>query len=373
MVWYILLFICFAAFGIFIGFLFFIKKKGDVFANRVLGSYAMLFSLELLYNCLKWSGAMPTPSFIHFSFTHAPLWLLYGPLTFIYVRKVTTNRTWNRYDSLFLLPALTIIVLIAPYYHLATTEKITAWNNGEFHKHAWWPPATIWFVIALMVFYGILTLYRFGPNKQVGYRQNNWLYWFVGSYFGFVCVFFCYVFLTRMGWMNPNFDYLVDIVIVIFIGALAFFGFVQPEIFEGKLVRETIPFVKYRKTGLTDALSMEMGKQLEQLMHKEKPYLQNDLRLEVLAARLNLSRNQTSQVINQHFNLSFFDFINQYRIREAKLFLENIEIEKLNITQIAYTVGFNNRVSFYKAFRKFEQSTPTEYANSFRSKSDKLM
>ena len=86
-----------------------------------------------------------------------------------------------------------------------------------------------------------------------------------------------------------------------------------------------------------------------------------------LAEALDLSRNHTSQVINEHFNLSFFDFVNRYRIEAAARLLPECEQDGATITQIAYEVGFNNRASFYKAFRKFMGISPTAYIESVKN------
>ncbi len=367
MMWHIFLFICFAAFGIFTGILFFLKKRGDRFANTTLGVYVILFSFELLYNCLKWSGFITNEEFIHFTFIHAPLWLVYGPLVYIYVRRVIRNKKMMTRDIFFLIPVLLIIILIGPYYVLGTAEKINTWQNGQFYDHAWLTPNVIWIIMALMGFYAFLTAIRFGPLVQIGYRENRWLLWFVGSYFGFVLAFFSYVALTRFKLMSPSFDYFVDIIIVLFISALSYFGFVQPEVFEGNKVRKLIPFIKYRKTGLSNLVAMEMKEKLGTIMLQNKPYLDNTLRMDDVAELLNLSRNHTSQVINQYFNLSFFDFVNKYRVEEAKQLLVNNEEDSLNITQIAYDAGFNNRASFYKAFKKFEGMTPTQYQKQVKA------
>ena len=101
-------------------------------------------------------------------------------------------------------------------------------------------------------------------------------------------------------------------------------------------------------------------------MDEDKPYLKNNLRLNDMAQLLNVSRHHASQIINEHFNLSFFDFINKYRVEEAKTMLMEYKKDDLNINQIAYSVGFNNRASFYKAFKKFTHATPTDYANHLK-------
>ncbi|MET1260406.1 helix-turn-helix transcriptional regulator [Flagellimonas sp. DF-77] len=361
MAWHIIVFLFFAFAGIGLGVLFFFKKKGQRFANRLLGVYTLLFAYELLYKCLYWSGYLTTHEFVHFTFSDFPIWITYGPLVFWYVRHIHGHGRFRKTDGFFLIPIVAIVVLNLPFYTLGTMEKLDVLQQGTFAEHTWIPKGSIWVVQFLMFFYAVLTFVRFGPSRVSGFRENNWLKWFLGSYLGFVLAFSSYIVFTRFGWMDPGYDYLVDTVIVLFIGALAFFGFIQPEVFEGKPLKEIVPFVKYRKAGLSQAVSLEKKKKLETLMDERQLFLQSTLRLNDVADLLKLSRNHTSQVINQHFNLSFFDYVNRHRINAAKVLLVAMRDNDSNITQIAYDVGFNNRASFYKAFKKFENQNPSEY------------
>ncbi len=119
---------------------------------------------------------------------------------------------------------------------------------------------------------------------------------------------------------------------------------------------------KYEKTGLSEAFSTELKNKLESLMENKKLYLNHDLRLDDIAEFLNISRHHASQVINENFNMSFYDFINAYRIEEAKNKLcDGYKKSSESISDIAYQCGFNNRVSFYKAFKKITRITPKEY------------
>ncbi len=357
----ILLFLCFVFLGGVLSLLFLLKKKGDRMANALLALYTFLFSTELLNNALRWSGAIKTERFIHFNLVHFPLWTIYGPLLYIYVRRVVTLKGFHWKDLFFLMPTFLIVGTLFPFYKMNATQKLPIVLEGKEFQFVPWPWYGIWLVVALLFFYAFFTYFRFWQNKKVGYRENQWMKWFVGSYFGFAFMFGLYIFLVWFGLLDPKYDYFVDVVIVFFIAQLAFFGFVQPEVFEGKAIEKILPFVKYRKTGLSDALSLEMKKKLLRVMETEKPYFNNELRLDDLSRLMNLSRNHTSQIINEHFNLSFFDFINKYRVMEAKNLLMKNDENKLNMTQIAYDVGFNNRASFYKAFKKFTEVNPTAY------------
>ncbi len=330
-------------------------------ANRLLSLYTFLFSFELLNNCLRWSGDLYTSRFIHLDLTHFPLWVIYGPIVYLYSRRVLSKSTFKITDLLFLIPPIGIIVLLIPFYLLGSAKKLEVVKSGHTWDYALFPSFVIWLIIALMFFYAFLTYLSFAWRTNIGFRQHKWLKWFVGSYVGFVSSFGLYIALVRFGLMDPSYDYFIDLGIVFFIGMLAFFGFVQPEIFEGKTIKEVIPFIKYKKTGLSPALSLEMRQKLLDVMQREKPHLNNELRLDDISRLMNLSRNHTSQIINEHFNLSFFDFVNRYRIKEAKKLLMQNDENRLTMTQIAYDVGFNNRASFYKAFKKFTDFNPSDY------------
>ena len=106
----------------------------------------------------------------------------------------------------------------------------------------------------------------------------------------------------------------------------------------------------------------EQVKKLLQFMESEKPYLDDKLTLQKLAEQINLSEKQLSLLINQHIGKHFFDFINEFRITDAKTLLK--EKSQLTVLEILYEVGFNSKSSFYTAFKKETNLTPTEYRKS---------
>jgi len=358
----VVFFLFFTFLGFLLAIFFSLKKSGDKYSNHLLAFYTFFFSLEMLHGCLKWAGLLRSPSFTHFTIINALLWMSYGPIVYLYVKRAVTKKRFQGKDFILFLPTIIILISHAPFYFKATTEKIAIISKGQIYNYAIFPSYAIWIVIAIMFFYAVLIFLKFKDKKEVGYKESVWLKWFVGSYVGFVFFFALYVFLVRFNFMDAKFDYLVDAVITIFILALSYFGFVQPEIFNGtKSIKELIPFVKYKKTGLTQLLSAELKQKLDMIMDSNKPYLDHDLRLDDIANLLNVSRNHASQIINENYNLSFFDFINKYRVNEATRLLLNNEEMQLNITQIAYSSGFNSRASFYKAFKKFTNTSPTLY------------
>ena len=118
---------------------------------------------------------------------------------------------------------------------------------------------------------------------------------------------------------------------------------------------------KYAKSGLDDAQLARYKARLEDVMRSQKLFLQSDLTLPRLAEAVNCSVNHLSQVINAGFGVSFFDYLNLYRIEHARELLGRPDGEDHAILNIAYSVGFNSNSAFYAAFRKHVGQTPARY------------
>ncbi|MFO1471532.1 MAG: 7TM diverse intracellular signaling domain-containing protein [Turneriella sp.] len=120
---------------------------------------------------------------------------------------------------------------------------------------------------------------------------------------------------------------------------------------------------KYQKSSLADIDTKQALANLEILLREEKIYLIEDLRLPDLAKALQLNRTQLSELLNSHFGMTFPQFINQYRIEEAKRLLET-EREK-NILEIAFATGFGSKAAFSTEFKRATGKTASEYRVKF--------
>ncbi len=354
-------FLSFAFLGLLLAIFFFFKKKGIKQANIVLGIYLSLFSYNILFNCLYWSELLYSKTYIHFFYTNFFPWLSYGPLFYLYILIIIKKKKIAVYDIFHFIPLLLLIIGRLPLYSLNAETKLTVLRNNTWANHGYSPKVISWLIVLQLFLYGIASLYILKKNlKFLNQDKKIWLRFFVSFFFGYWIAFTSYFVLSYFNLITKENDYFIGYLIVFFIGMVSYFGLMQPEVFNGLSIKKVIPFVKYKKTGLTKIHALELKKQLLIIMENEKPFLENSLRLEDLAKRMNLSRHHMSQVVNEYFQLSFFDYINQYRVNEAKILLLSKD-DDLNITQIAYTVGFNNRVSFYKAFKKFTHTTPSDY------------
>ena len=127
-------------------------------------------------------------------------------------------------------------------------------------------------------------------------------------------------------------------------------------------LKELVDVPKYKDSSLTLNMSLEYKDNLLNYMKTKKPYQNSELKLQELADAIDINPRHLSQLINEQFHLNFFDFINEYRIDEAKLKLK--ESKQSTILEIAYEVGFNNKTSFNNYFKKLMKMTPTQYRAS---------
>lgn len=110
---------------------------------------------------------------------------------------------------------------------------------------------------------------------------------------------------------------------------------------------------------------------LHKLMKEERMFKKSHLKLSDLASALHISTHQLSQVLNDNLGQRFTDFINTYRIEEAKMLL--VEHSELTVEAIAYEVGFNAKSSFYTTFKSHTQQTPAAFkASQLSLKGSKL-
>jgi AraC-like DNA-binding protein len=90
-------------------------------------------------------------------------------------------------------------------------------------------------------------------------------------------------------------------------------------------------------------------------------YLDSMFSLEVLASETKMSVSKVSSIINNHSNFNFSDYINQFRIEKAKTLLLEPKYDDYNIESIGFECGFNSKSTFYSAFKKFTNVTPSEF------------
>ena len=118
---------------------------------------------------------------------------------------------------------------------------------------------------------------------------------------------------------------------------------------------------KYAKSGLSKERLQDYKRRLDHVMSRRRVYLQSDITLPRLAHEVGCSANHLSQVINAGFGMSFFDYLNHFRIDHARRLLSQSDDRNNAILNVAFAVGFNSNSAFYAAFKKCVGQTPAQY------------
>ncbi|MFT7482621.1 MAG: AraC-like DNA-binding protein, partial [Oceanospirillaceae bacterium] len=135
----------------------------------------------------------------------------------------------------------------------------------------------------------------------------------------------------------------------------------KPTLFRG--INSGLQLVSGSQVNESDTLSTDLPK-IEEYMQTEKPYLDPSVTIQQVADGVNIPVRELSLLINKQIGKHFFDFVNEYRIAEAKKILADVEQQKLTVLEILYSVGFNSKSSFNTAFKKHTGTTPTSYRKS---------
>ncbi|MFK7921383.1 MAG: helix-turn-helix domain-containing protein [Bacteroidia bacterium] len=137
---------------------------------------------------------------------------------------------------------------------------------------------------------------------------------------------------------------------------LGYFAMNQPEIFK---LPKTVE--KYKDSSLTETEMSRYKGRLIKAMEQEEIYMNPELTLGELSDIVQTNTHTLSRVINEGYGKSFYDFINEYRVKAfAKLALDDRN-SKETFLGLALRVGFNSKTTFNRAFKKVTGTTPRAY------------
>ncbi len=131
--------------------------------------------------------------------------------------------------------------------------------------------------------------------------------------------------------------------------------------------KDARPRGRYERSGLGPADIERIAKDLQELMERERPYLDSRLRRETLASRLAVSTNHLSQVLRQGLSTTFNDLVNLHRVEEFKRRVQDPTNRNRTHLALALDAGFPSKASFYRSFRKVTGETPAQFQERMAS------
>jgi len=135
--------------------------------------------------------------------------------------------------------------------------------------------------------------------------------------------------------------------------------YIRKDVFEITRLKEEIP--KEKNIDVLSENTEEHYKKLLHLMEVEKLYQMPTLNMSVLAEEMTLSKGYLSKIINQKEGKNFFDFVNTYRVIEAKEKIADPKFSHYSLLGIGLEVGFSSKSTFNAVFKKMTGMTPSAY------------
>jgi AraC-like DNA-binding protein len=153
------------------------------------------------------------------------------------------------------------------------------------------------------------------------------------------------------------------------ISTLSYYSFQQPQLFSDELSLSRISdeptqndlLASTSENSLSDQEKILFIQKLENVMTTQKPFLNPKIRMPELAHSLNIPRHIFSALINEHYQMNFFHFINQYRVEYAKTLLVDKEYQHYTLESIGELSGFNSRSTFNRIFKNVTGKSPKEF------------
>ncbi|WP_430965366.1 helix-turn-helix domain-containing protein [Spongiimicrobium sp. 2-473A-2-J] len=369
--------------GIFLLFIFLKRKK--VTSDYLLILTILLFGLVLLTNIWIHEGGLTVLKLIFtylFNTFLFPSFLIYGLVLIDEEHKIRKKWWWIfSFAIVFNLFMLIDVVFVSDY---STPEKVQALLQSPPLIHTLIYKALYLFIIVVSVWF--LKKIKWYQNKiknqysSVELIHLNWFRNFTYVYLILHIIELILFSLVDLG-IQKNLPIIItisSITMVLAVFYLCYNGIRQytlAEFHESLEPKEldnyesgdntqfnvSSPHLKYRTSSLSKEELRLLFIQINQLLDEEKVYLDPQLKIQNLSDRLQISTHKISQTINTQGGMSFFDYVNGFRVEYLKNLLANPENRKYTILALGIESGFNSKASLNRIFKKYVRVSPKEF------------
>ncbi|MEZ5472529.1 MAG: helix-turn-helix domain-containing protein [Marinicella sp.] len=314
--------------------------------------------------------------------------LLIGPIFYAYVLRMAGHSPWRGRVWLFnLSPFLLLLLIQLPGLWIPAAQKIA---QIEFYKSHPGYSQLPWFFILLLVIikvhlasylwqsWQVLSEAEVAAEQQTADDASWCLSWQKKLCLMLIAleVLWAVLFIGQqflgLSALNAIGEYwlLLMAAVVLMMG---YWGLQKPQLIleahsepnDLAQPNQTNQSEKYQNSLIDDSTAGMIAREINQAMKQDELYLESTLNLSMLSKHLGIRRHLISQVITQTLNTTFFKLINTYRVAHAKTLIADDRSE-FTLERIAVESGFNNRVTFNKAFKEAEGHSPSIYRKTLK-------
>lgn len=365
-----------AALQSFMLFVFFVLSRPARVANYLLGAFAIVVAfLCALRSVESIEFYIRFPHLIRLDWG---MMLLLWPLIYLFVQVSLSEKPLHPY--LHFLPYVINLILLTPFFMESGESKIQILNyytpflTQGFHVYAIYFKVLSLVVAIQSVVYSLAII---GDVKQHQQRLKEMfsntdrlsIAWFYSIVYGMCALSITYVLMLFLNFETRyiDFDYYQFFYVGLFgqILVLSYRSFYQPASITAP---SEVNFSRNEKAAIPpSAWLQESAANLTLLFEGDKLFLNPNLSASEVANRLNITRQQLSQLLTHHFKMNFYDFVNRYRVQEFQARLQSGNYGHLTLLGLALECGFNSKSSFNAVFKSITGKTPSAFAASIKS------
>jgi len=302
--------------------------------------------------------------FPHWSWLPLQFSLALGPFIYFYVLKLTCQEYKFRWkDLLHFMPLLLQQGVLVVAIRESITTGVATYNTIIFQQMS---P-----ILYLLAFISVIAylywsfrliehFYQRLKFNNVSDRYRYELQWLRRLLIGFGLVWLLWIPFTAVDYYYDYRQlsihayytlYLFLVIIMIRIAAKALF---RPEL---AVPATAVPILKLP----SPAALKQKGAWLKKAMETNRFYQDAELTLSSLAEKLEMQPKELSRIVNTGLKKNFNDFINEYRVRDAILKMQDPAFDHITLLGIAFDAGFNSKSTFNRIFKQMTGKSPVEY------------
>ena len=114
-----------------------------------------------------------------------------------------------------------------------------------------------------------------------------------------------------------------------------------------------------------NAISMDEARVKDAILYMEKHYADH-ITLEDLADSIHISKSECCRCFKRTLQVTPIEYLMKFRIFKAANKIQSNDPVSRSISQLAFSVGFNNASYFNKVFKQYLNCTPSEYKKNIK-------
>ncbi|NUQ22426.1 MAG: helix-turn-helix domain-containing protein [Saprospiraceae bacterium] len=338
-------------------------------ANRIFAF--LLFLLTIHLTLVAFDERDFFMRFPHLSHLTWLIPVLYGPLTLIYVRRLThIAPAFQKKELLYLLPFLVWLIVQLPYYFQTAAAKRAYLGNWELSVQDDFGLINQLTNFVHLLFFGLcIRVYHKHEHRIPDYYSDLskvrllWLQRFLYITFAITAIGVFIFYAKKLDWPYLSGLYPFHFLgVVVLIYWTAYQAIAHPVLFSAEVYPSPEEQAEEAPPSrLDNATQQAMAGQLKKLMEEEHLYLNSELTLKDLSDRLQSNKQYVSEVLNSYIGKTFYDFVNDYRIEAFKRLAADPSNSSLTLLGLALEAGFNSKATFNAVFKKKTGLTPSAF------------